>query len=90
MLEPIVQELSALQRQVSKMEAQEQPGYATVSQANVSSPPSDAELDSAFGQPVDVGAGFLGLVDDAGAGSTVWLVVSDGTNWWYEQLTKAT
>lgn len=60
-----------------------------ISTANVSNPPYDEELDSAFGTPATVGAGFLALLDDAGAGSAVYLVLSDGTSWWYEQLTKA-
>lgn len=60
------------------------------SSADVSSPPTDAELDSALGTPADVGAGFVGVLDDNGAGSAVWLVASDGTNWWHVSMTKAT
>ena len=60
-----------------------------VSTADVSNPPYDEELDAEFGTPATVGAGYLALVDDAGAGSAVYLVISDGTSWWYEQLTKA-
>lgn len=65
-------------------------GGATYSDANVSSPPTDAELDAEFGTPATVGAGFTAIVDDAGTGTTAWMVISDGTNWWYEELTKAT
>lgn len=57
---------------------------------DVTDPPTDAELDTAFGTPAAVGAGFVGVVDDDGAGADVWLVASDGTNWWYTALTKAT
>lgn len=60
-----------------------------VSTADVSSPPTDAELDSAFGTPATVGKGFVGIVDDDGAGTTAYLVFSDGTNWWYLSFTKA-
>jgi hypothetical protein len=61
----------------------------TASVANVSNPPTDAELDAEFGTPATVGAGFIAILDDAGAGANVYLVASDGTNWWYEALTKA-
>lgn len=56
---------------------------------DVSSPPTDAELDSAFGTPATVGTGFIGVVDDAGAGSAFYVCCSDGTNWWYSAMTKA-
>jgi hypothetical protein len=61
-----------------------------VDTTDVSSPPTDAELDAAFGQPADVGAGFIALLDDAGAGSAAYIVFSDGTNWWYVAATRAT
>jgi hypothetical protein len=61
-----------------------------VSSANVSAPPTDAELDTAFGTPAAVGAGFLALLDDNAAGSAVYLIASDGTNWWHVALTKCT
>ncbi|MCC6801539.1 MAG: hypothetical protein IT319_01545 [Anaerolineae bacterium] len=59
------------------------------SAANVSSPPTDAELDSAFGQPGDVGAGFVGIVNDNGGGTGEYVCWSDGTNWFYAVGTKA-
>lgn len=59
------------------------------SAANISSPPTDAELDAAFGTPAEVGTGLVAFVDDAAAGSAVYLVLSDGANWWYTALTKA-
>lgn len=58
----------------------------TLSAANVSSPPTAAELATAFGT---VPAGFRGFVNDAGGGVTGWEVVYDGTNWWYTAMTKA-
>jgi len=57
---------------------------------NVSNPPTDAELDSAIGTPATVGAGYTALLDNSGAGSNVYYVASDGTNWWYTAMTKAT
>lgn len=60
-------------------------GYATtlpVSTDDVDNPPTSAQLTSAFGSPADRGAGFMALVDDAGAHAAEYLVWSDGTNWW--------
>lgn len=59
------------------------------STANVTNPPTDAELDSAFGTPATVGAGFTATLDDAGGGTAMYSVASDGTNWWYTLMTKA-
>jgi len=56
---------------------------------NTANPPTDAQLDTAFGTPATVGDGFVGVLDDAGAGTAVYLCVSDGTNWWHALLTKA-
>lgn len=60
-----------------------------VSTYSVSNPPTDAELDAAYGTPAAVGSGFTSILDDNGAGSDVYTVASDGTNWWYTPLTKA-
>ncbi len=59
------------------------------STANVTNPPTDAELDSAFGTPATVGAGFTATLDDAGGGTAMYVVASDGTNWWHTLMTKA-
>jgi hypothetical protein len=60
------------------------------SEDNVSSPPTDAEIDGAFGTPAAVGEGFIGLIDDNNANTTAWIVVSLGGSWWYPPtLTKA-
>lgn len=61
-----------------------------VSTANVSSPPTDAELDTEFGTPAQRGAGFSAILNDNGAGTAGYVVWSDGTNWWYAGGTKAT
>lgn len=60
-----------------------------MSTANVSNPPTDADLDSAFGTPATVGAGFSALLDDNGAGTNVYHVASNGTNWFYTLMTQA-
>lgn len=60
-----------------------------VDTSDVSNPPTDAELDSAFGTPATVGSGFMAFVDDNNADTNFWLVGSNGTSWWYVAMTKA-
>lgn len=62
----------------------------THSTADVSNPPTDAELDAEFGTPATVGAGFRATIDDNGAGTNHYLVWSDGTNWIIHTGTIAT
>lgn len=98
----LIRIVSELQRKVERMEVIERVTTGTpadiaqletyqmpTSDANVSNPPTDAELDAAFGTPAAVGDGYIAFVDDAGAGTAVYLVSSDGTNWWHGLLTKA-
>jgi len=63
-----------------------------ISNANVSNPPTDAQLDSAFGDPTTKGSGWMGVVDDAGAGTNVYFVYTTGNagEWFWVQGTKAT
>ena len=56
---------------------------------NVASPPTDTELDTAFGTPEAAGDGFIGILDDNGAGTSVYLCVARNSEWWYATLTKA-
>jgi hypothetical protein len=56
----------------------------------ISTPPTDSELDSIFGTPSTAGANFMRIVDKDGAHTDLYTVLSDGTNWWYNTLTKAT
>lgn len=58
--------------------------------ANVTNPPTDGEIDGAFGTPRDVGSGFIGIINDNAASLLFWQCISDGTNWWYQGMTKAT
>lgn len=57
---------------------------------NVSDPPTDAELDAAFGTPADLGPGYVRVLDDNSADTDVWLVWTSDTSWYYLQGTKAT
>lgn len=59
------------------------------SSADVTNPPTDAELDSAFGTPAALGDGFVGLLDDNAGDANVYLCTTNGTSWWYTALTKA-
>ncbi len=60
-----------------------------VSENNVSNPPTNAQLDTAFGQPEDLGDGFIGVVFDNGGTTAVWLCVVALTTWQYERLSTA-
>jgi hypothetical protein len=57
--------------------------------SSVSNPPTKAQLDSVFGNPATLGAGFIGLIDSNGAQTDVYLCVTTPTNWFYTKLTKA-
>ena len=48
---------------------------------NVSNPPTDAELDAAFGTPATVGTGWSAIIDDNAGGVNIYRVVSSGTVW---------
>ena len=56
----------------------------------VSDPPTDAELDSLFGEtPAEAGSGWFKFVRDISTADKLYLVMSDGTNWFYQAFTKA-
>ncbi len=59
----------------------------TYSTNNVANPPTEDQLNTAFGpRPV----GWTGFVIDAGGAGVVWFCIkSRGDLWYYEQLTKA-
>lgn len=59
------------------------------SEDNVTNPPTDAELDSAFGTPSALGSGWTGILNDNGGGTNEYLCWTDGTNWFYVTGTLA-
>lgn len=61
----------------------------TISNNNVSTTPTDAELDTAFGDAAGLYNGFIGLLNDNSLGISVYLCVVVDNEWWYESLTKA-
>lgn len=60
-----------------------------VDDSNISDPPTDSELDTAFGTAATVGSGFMAIIDDSGAGTTSALVWSNGMVWFHLTGTKA-
>jgi hypothetical protein len=60
------------------------------SEADVSSPPTDAELDAALGTPADLPPGWMAVINDAGGESASYLVWTTGGSWFYAAGTKAT
>lgn len=55
---------------------------------DVTNPPTDAELDSIFGLP-SANVGKMYYIDDNNLDTTIWLIWSNGTSWFYQLLTKA-
>ena len=84
----IASSFNRLSERVSEIENGEQ-SYIRFSVADVSTPPTDAELDTAFGTPASLGRGFIAFVDDAAAETNVYLVGTTATAWWHVALTKA-
>jgi len=62
-----------------------------LSNNDVSEPPTDAELDAAFGAPQFLGNGFVAMLDDNNAGTNCYLVWTTGTSdeWFYAKGIKA-
>lgn len=65
------------------------PVLPKLSTNNVSSPPTDTELDTAFGIPANLPEPFLAVVNDNNAGTALWLVCAAGGFWWHVAFTKA-
>jgi len=58
--------------------------------SDVTDPPSDAELDAIFTSPSDLGEGGIGLVKDSSTGGKLYIVISDGSQFWTFTGTLAT
>lgn len=54
---------------------------------DTANPPTQAEMVTAFGSAVNAGTGFIGYLNDAGGGTNTYLVMCDGTNYFYQLLT---
>lgn len=51
--------------------------------------PIISELEAAFGIASSVGSGFVGVIKDANADANCYLVISNGTSYFYLKFTKA-
>lgn len=51
--------------------------------------PTAAELTTSFGAPATVGSGFVGVVKDNDADTNCFIVISNGTSFFYHKFTKA-
>ena len=56
---------------------------------NVADPPIDSQLDTAFGTPAALGAGYIGILDDNSADTDVYICFTNDTSWWLIKGTKA-
>ena len=57
--------------------------------ANVSDPPTDAELDGIFGAPAALGRGFIATVDDNDDDTDCYIVWTSDASWYYLKGTQA-
>jgi hypothetical protein len=63
--------------------------FLDLDSASVSDPPTDAQLKSKFGNPPI--EGFIGFLKNTSSGSNkVYKIFADGTDYFYQELTKAT
>jgi hypothetical protein len=59
-------------------------GIITVNSENdVTDPPTQAEMDTAFGAGAAANDGMIGIINDAGAGANCWLCVNTNGAWYY-------
>ena len=80
--------IAELERKVSSLMSGET--GTTISNYNIAgAAPTDAELDAAFGDAADLYNGFMGIVDDNGGTTAVYLCIVVNDAWFYELLTKA-
>jgi hypothetical protein len=59
------------------------------STANVTNPPTKAELESEFGSASTQTDAFMAILDDNGAGTNVYLITKAASDYYYQSLTKA-
>ena len=66
--------------------------FRAVNDITTGAVPTDAELDTAFGDPTTLPSGFIGMIDDNDAGTTNVLCWTSGTagEWFFVSGTKAT
>jgi len=62
------------------------PARTITSTANVSDPPTTAELNSAFDTPANLPDGFIGLINDNDADTDIWIAVVISSAWYTVKL----
>lgn len=87
--EDLQRRVKALERTVGRLQRLETAGGGPVSTANVSNPPTAAQVTAAFGAPADISEAMIKFVDDNGAATAVYLVVPINNAWWIFTGTKA-
>ena len=65
------------------------PARTLTSTANVSDPPTSAELTSIWDTPANLPDGFIGLVNDNGAGTDIWIAVVINSAWYTIKMGSA-
>lgn len=88
-IENLQARVKSLEKTVNRLQRLETAGGGPVSEANVSNPPTDAQLDAAFGAAAGISEGMIKFVDDNGAATAVYLAVPLNGAWWIFTGTKA-
>lgn len=89
-VQEMARRLEMLARRLEMLERQE-PGTVVYVEATFSNPPTDAQLDAAFGDPTTLHNGFIGVGSStliANHSFICW--VANGNQWYYEVGTRAT
>lgn len=81
-IEDLQRRMKEMERAVNRLQRVEAVGGGPISEANVSNPPTAVQLTAALGSPANISPGMPKFVDDNGAGTSFYQVVSDGTFWW--------
>lgn len=84
-----IREMQTLQAEYRKQEIPTNRAAVALYTNDVSGPPTEAQLTSAFGTPASAGVGKMFLLADAGSTSSEYLCISDGATWQILVLTKA-
>jgi hypothetical protein len=90
MLFDLMRKIERLEKRIEELERRE-PGVIRYKEANVTNPPTNAELDAAFGDATTaLFNGFVGIVFDTdGIGAVAHLAAVANDTWYLESLTLA-
>lgn len=88
-LDELLSRFRETENRLAQLEGNEAVKYLQLKENNISNPPTDAELDAIYGTPATVGKGFTSVINDNAASANFYLIISDGSSWWYFAGTKA-